>query len=135
MSALAIAIATVAGCGERSFEAEEFVEEANSYGAGLELGEPLTTTEPETEVYALRVADPAAEPSEEAGALDEHAHAGGSLTVTEDEDAALEEYRRCEAAASLLCYRAANVVAVFEDSLPPDERSRLDAAVSSLASE
>jgi hypothetical protein len=135
MSALALAVAGLAACGERSFEAEEFVDEANSHGAGLELGEPLTTTEPESEVYALRLAEPAVEQGEEFGVVDEHAHGGGSLTVTEDEDGALEEYRRCESAASLLCYRAANVVVVFEESLPPEDRSRLDAALRSLASE
>jgi hypothetical protein len=57
------------------------------------------------------------------------------LTVTEDSETGLAEYQQCEAAATLLCYRAANVVAIFEDTLPPEDRSRLDAAVSSLGSD
>jgi hypothetical protein len=130
ISAFALAIVTLAACGERSFEAEQFVEEANSHGAGLELGEPLISTEPEVEVYALRVAEEEAERAEE-----EHAHGGGSLTVMEDGDAALAKYERCEAAATLLCYRAANVVVAFENSLPTDDRSRLDDAVRALGSD
>lgn len=125
-----LATLVVTACGEHSFEAEEFVDEANASGAGIELGEPLTTTESDTEVYALRIV------AEHAEATDgEHAHGGGgSLTVTEDSDAALARYEQCEAAATLLCYRVANVVLIVEDALSPEDRSRLDAAVSSLAS-
>jgi hypothetical protein len=126
-----LAALTPSACGERSFEAEEFVDEANASGAGIELGEPLTTTESDAEVYALRIV------AEHAEATDgEHAHGGGgSLTVTEDDDVALARYEECEAAATLLCYRVANVVVIVEDALPPEDRSRLDAAVSSLASD
>lgn len=124
------------GCGERSFEAEEFVDEANANGAELSLGEPLISTEEGIDVYALTLAE-SAEPghSEDPGhASEEHVHGGGSLTVTDGSDLAAEEYESCEGAATLICYRAANVVLAFEE-LPPDERATMNAAIRAMASE
>jgi hypothetical protein len=131
-AALSALLLTGWACGERSFEADEFVEEANANGAPFVLGEPLTSTAG-NEVYALRLEEEdAAQPGElEAG----QEHGGGSLTLTEDADAAREEYARCEEAVSLLCYRAANVVVAFEDVLAPEERARIEAAIRAMATE
>jgi len=130
----AIAILVGAGCGdERAFEPEEFVDEANAEGAGLVLGEPLTSIEEGVDVYALSF-------EEEPGGQDEpgpsgHAHAGGSLIVTDDADAAREEHARCEQAVTLVCYRAANVVLLF-DADPSDEHvAKVDSAIRALATE
>ena len=124
----------VAGCGgERTYEPSEFVEEANAEGAGLVLGEPLTSIEEGVDVYALSF-------EEEPGGHDEaepggHAHSGGSLIVTEDADAAREEHARCEQAVTLVCYRAANVVLLF-DADPSDEHvAKVDSAIRALATE
>jgi hypothetical protein len=143
---LAALLAGLASCGERSFEAEEFVEEVNANGGALELGEPLPSTEPDTDVYALRPAEGASpavaeeeraaeEHTAEEPAVEEHGHehvGGGSLTVVEDAEAALAKYRTCERAVTLICYRAANVVMTFE-GLTTEQRSRLDSAVRALA--
>jgi hypothetical protein len=137
MRAAAVTLATilaVAGCGdERAFEPEEFVDAMNAEGAGLVLGEPLTSIEEGVDVYALEFEEEPGEHEEpEAGG---HGHSGGSMTVTEDAEAARAEHARCEEAVSLVCYRAANVV-LFFDLEPSDEHvARVDAAVRALASE
>jgi hypothetical protein len=119
------------GCGgERTFEPDEFVDEANAEGASVDLGGALTSIEEGVDVYQLSFAgEGAGTPS--AG----EAVSGGSLVHTENADAAREEFERCESAATLTCYRAANVVLYF-DAEPSDERvARVDAAVRALGSE
>jgi hypothetical protein len=129
-----VAVLAGTGCGsERSFDPEEFVEEANAEGAGLVLGESLTSIEEGVDVYAISF-------EEEPGEHDEpepggHAHSGGSLIVTGDADAAREEHARCEQAVTLVCYRAANVVLLF-DAEPSDEHvAKVDSAIRALETE
>ena len=55
--------------------------------------------------------------------------------MTADSNAALAEYRRCEAAVSLICFRAANAVLIFEGALAPADVARVEAALRALASE
>jgi hypothetical protein len=127
-----VTVLAVAGCGgERTFEPSEFVDEANAEGAGLVLGEPLTSIEEGVDVYALSFEE---EPGEQ-GAAGEHAHSGGSMIVTEDAGAAKEEHGRCEEAVTLVCYRAANVVLMF-DADPNDEHvAEVDSAIRALETE
>lgn len=125
---LVVALAAAAaggGCGSSEFTAEELVAELNRHGAGIELGEPLAGGSADAQVHAVELAEPAAEDGD-------HAHAGGSLAITDGEDAALAEYRRCEEAASLLCFRAANAVLIFEDSLPPEALVRIGTAIRAI---
>ena len=114
VAALCAAAIVVAGCGsgERSFSAQEFVDEANANGASLALGTRLGGEQ--AEIYALRVgaaAGPDGAPAAEAGS--------GSLRVEDSSDAAEAQYARCEQA-GLFCYRAANVVLVFEADVDPE---------------
>ena len=119
-----------AGCGgERSFEPAEFVEEVNREGAGLVLEGQLASTQEGVDVFELSFK------LEGAAAPGEHGHGGGSLVVTEDAEAASAEHRRCEAAVTLACYRAANVVLMFEGDPTDDEIARVDGAIRALASE
>ena len=109
------------GCGEREFEPDEFVEAANAEGAGLVLGESLTSITEDVEVFAV---------SFQQG--QDGAPGGGSLIVTGDSDSAREEHARCQSAVTLTCYRAANVVLYF-DAPPSDARvARVDAAIRAL---
>jgi hypothetical protein len=119
------AASALAGCGEeRTFEAPDFVEAANGAGAGIELGEPLSTNDPGRQVYAVELASSATQ-----------THGGGSLTVTETIETGEAEYRRCEGAATLACYRASNVVLIVEaDELAPEQLSRLEDAFRKLGS-
>jgi hypothetical protein len=119
LAALASAL-VLAGCGggdETEFDAEGFVDALNAGGAGLELGDELANTQEGVEVRAVKVT--------RAG--------GGSIVVAADEEAGRAEHARCEAAVTLLCYRAANVVLLLEDELAPPERMRLEAAFTALA--
>jgi len=113
---LALAALTAAACGSggREFDAGEFVEEANSHGAGLELGAPLDSSQPDTELYEVR---------SEGG--------GGTLAVMESEESAEAEYARCEDTVSLFCYRAANVALYFEEA-QPDALGRVAAALKAM---
>jgi hypothetical protein len=114
----AVALLALVGCGgERSFEPDEFVGAANAEGADLVLGEPLTSIEEGVDVYALSF---------------EEGDSGGSLIVTADADAARDEHTRCEEAVSLVCYRAANVVLLFETDPSDPAVARVDAAIRAL---
>jgi hypothetical protein len=106
--------------GERSFEAEEFVSALNEHGAGLELGEPLSSQGPAHEIHAVGLASSATQ-----------VHGGGSLAVTENVADAEAEYERCESAASLICYRAANVVLRLEE-VSPEQQAQLESAFREL---
>ena len=132
LPALCLLIALLAaGCsGERSFEADEFVDEVNAEGAGLVLGEPLTSLEEGADVYVVSFEDAPA-PEVSAG----RAHSGGSLVVTEDADAATAEFQRCEGAVTLTCYRAANVVLYFDAEPTEPHVTKVDAAIRALAEE
>jgi len=108
VAALAVSALALAGCGEgRTFTAEEFVDEVNGEGVKLELGEELVTDREGQELYAVELAQVAELPGGER-------HTGGSISVSDDADGADEELASCQAAADLLCFRAANVVVVLE---------------------
>jgi hypothetical protein len=133
-SVLAIALvalaAVIVGCrGGQEFSAEEFVEEANSHGAGLELGAPLDSSREGTELYEVTV-EPAAgaEP-----ALGEQ-HGGGTITVTDDAADAEAEHARCEGTVSLFCYRAENIVLFFDEEASPETLGRVAEALKAMQS-
>jgi hypothetical protein len=129
----ATAAVVLSGCGAAYDDAQSFVEAANAEGAGFELGPTLSSTNPDLEIYALEVegAAHAAEAREEG-----QAHlGGGSLTVTPSDDDAKLEYDECENAVSLICYRAGNVALALEGEIEPEEKERVDAAISALGSD
>ena len=121
-------LALAAGCGDdREFTAEEFVEEVNGEGVKLELGRELLTAREDQALYAVELPQVARLPG---GA---ERHAGGSLSVSNDEDGADQELASCQAAADLLCYRAANVVVVLEGG--GIEAQQLGVAIERIADE
>jgi hypothetical protein len=109
--------------GERTFGPQEFVEAANEQGAGMELGEPLSSAGSESEIYAIELASSATQ-----------VHGGGSLLVADDVEQGEAEFARCERAASLICYRAANVVVRLEEATP-EQGAQLEEAITALGSE
>jgi hypothetical protein len=120
--------ALVAGCGEgRTFTAEEFVDEVNDEGVKLELGEELVTDRDDQELYGVEL-EPVAELP---GGADRHA--AGSLSVSDDGEGADAELASCQAAADLLCFRAANVVVVLEGG--GIEAEQLGVAIERIAEE
>jgi hypothetical protein len=139
--ALALAVVGAAACGssERTYTAEEVVQELNARGASLELGQPLSTDDPDAELYAVEMEageehSGEARPQDAKGELG-HEHSGGSLKVTESSDRAEEEFQRCEKAVTLLCYRAANVVLLFEQEADPEQLAELTVAIRALGSD
>ena len=127
----AIGVAAAAGgCGEgeRTFTAPEFVAEANRHGAALELGAQLTVAAGDDRVYGIAIDGAADDGHAQEGAE----HGGGSLRVTDDADAAVDEHARCESAASLICYRAANVVLILEPGTSASDLARVDRAIRRL---
>jgi hypothetical protein len=120
--------ALLAGCGDgRTFTAEEFVEEVNGEGVQLRLGSELVTDREDKELYGVEL-EPVANLPGAGGA-----HSGGSMSVYEDSDGADEELASCEAAADLLCFRAANVVIVLEGG--GIEAQQLGVAIERIADE
>jgi hypothetical protein len=133
----ALVTGSLAACGdETTFTADELVAEVNARGAQVRLGERLTTSQEDVELYALRLAGAGAAPgvpSGNASSAPVDVHGGGTLTITENDDAALAEYDRCESAVSLVCYRAANAVLIFEGAVPNQDLARIEAAVQAMA--
>jgi hypothetical protein len=122
------------GCGdEETFDAAEFVAAANEHGAGLELGDELTTTEAGKSVHAIALEEPGQDESEPAA--DPHRHGAGSLIVTDDDAAALAEYERCEQTGLLVCFRAANVAVALEREVDPEQLAHLRRAIEALGDE
>jgi hypothetical protein len=123
----ALAALALAGCGEgRTFTAEEFVEQVRAEGVKLELGRELLTDRDDQELYAIELEPVAELPGGEG-------HAGGSISVSEDSDGADDELASCNAAADLLCFRAANVVVVLEGG--GIEAEQLGVAIERIADE
>jgi len=116
------------GCGDEGFDATGFVAAANERGAGLELGPELMTTEEGKRVHELSLEEPAGE----APATDPDGHGGGSLIVTESDDAALAEYERCEQTGLLICFRVANIAIALEPDAEPEQLARLRRAIAAL---
>ena len=134
LAAAVIAGTMLLGCGgdEAAFSAEEFVVQANEHGASLALGRELQSTREGVELHSVEIEGPGAGG---AAQLEAGGHAGATLTVTESEEAGEAEHERCERAASLLCYRAANVVLFFEDALRRGDQDRIAQALRMMASE
>jgi hypothetical protein len=131
LATIALALAASSCTKERTLSASEFVSDVNEQGVELTLGERLGTSDEEREIYEIEL-EPlrrAPAPADEEG--DGHAHAGGSLYLYDDTAAAEEQMQGCQAAADLVCYRAANVVAILEGG--GIEAQRLGVAIQKLA--
>jgi hypothetical protein len=134
---MAAAMLALVGCSkERTFDAQEFVDEIHAEGVDLHLENTLISEDESKEIYAVELEPlPGAEPSANGG--DKHGggheHGGGSLSAYDeigDADTAMES---CRAAADLLCYQAANVVVVLQSG--GIEAQRLGVAMQRLAEE
>ena len=115
VAAAVASVVALGACGSGPrFDAEGFVDEANSHGAGLKLGAPLDSSQADTELYEVSI---------EGG--------GGTLTVLDTEEDAEAEHARCDRA-GLFCYRAANVVLLFEPDTTPEALAKVAAAFKAM---
>ena len=122
--------AALAACGERTFTAEEFVDEVNAEGAAIALGGVITTNQDGLEIREVTFTESV--PS--ATGAGEEAQGSGAMVVLDDAGAAGDELERCEAAPAFTCFRAANVLLRFE-RIFPEEQARIIQAFQAIASE
>jgi hypothetical protein len=123
-----VALGGCLGCG-KTFSAQEFADEANSHGAGIELGRELPTGQTGGKTYAVELSRKPGDPILPGV---RGTDTSGSMTVYEDTGAASDATDRCEAGADLLCYQAGNVVLVFESGAPDIAQTRLATAVAEM---
>ena len=126
--------AVFAGCGatETTFTAQNFIDEANANDAGLVLGAPLDSLRDDVSSYQLRFEGTG---GVDANAAPADAHGGGTLEITADSQAGASEFERCENAASLVCFRAANAVVYFAGALAQADLARVETALLAMAEE
>jgi hypothetical protein len=116
LTALLLALAT-AGCGEKVFTTQEFVDDANAEGAGIILGAELYSNDDSVDVHDVSF------------------ESGGAATirVAADSDSALTAYASCERQVEFLCFRAANVLVIVQGR--PPGAGPLEQAIAALASD
>jgi hypothetical protein len=131
LATIALALTASSCSEERTLSADEFVDDVNEQGVELTLGERLSASDEDKEIYAIELEPLEGESAPPEGKGDGHAHAGGSLYVYDDTAGAEDELQGCRVAADLVCYRAANVVAILEGG--GIEARRLGVAIQRLA--
>lgn len=127
----AVAASSGLGCGEeKTFTAEEFVDEINAHGAAVALGPVITTSKEGVDVRSVTLTEAELSPTGAGG----DNHGSGAVLVLDDSDQASAEMERCKSTLSLVCFRAANAVLRFE-GLFPEEQARITRSVEALASD
>lgn len=116
------------GCGSRTFTPSEFIDQANRNGAGIDLGGPLITNQPDKKTYGvtMRLA-PGDAPGGAGGGTQ------GSISVYDGVDGASRGTAECHAATGLLCFQAGNVVLIFEGDRLGPAQVRLATAIKKMA--
>jgi hypothetical protein len=133
-AAFLFATVAVAGCGsEQTFTASEFAEEVNEQGIEIRVGRQLQSTEG-NELHEITLPRLPGPPPPAPGEHEEE-HAGkkgvpGTLYVFDDADAAEEQIAACRSSGGLVCYRAENVIVLFEEA--GIEAQRLAVAIQRL---
>jgi hypothetical protein len=135
-AAFLFATVAVAGCGgEQTFAASEFAEKVNEEGVEMRLGRQLQSGEG-NELHEITLPRLPGLPPPAPGEHEEE-RAGekgvpGTLYVFDDADAAEEQTAACRSSGGLVCYRAGNVVVLFEEA--GIETQRLAVAMQRLES-
>ena len=125
----------LAGCGtsEKTFTASGFVDQVNEQGVSLELGRQLPTGSDADSVYAVTLprlpGEPRAPDTEGSGR-----DPIGTLYVYGDPGGAGDRLDACRASGGLLCFRAANIVVVFDQEVGAISAQRLGVAIERLGS-
>ena len=122
----------LAACGgERTFTAQEFIDEMNDNGAALALGPVLTTNSDGVDIYSVSLT----EISTGVGSPPKPVPAGtpgnGSMLILDGADAARSEFARCEQSPELTCFRAANAVLRFQ-ALQGGDQARITTAIEAI---
>jgi hypothetical protein len=119
-AAFLFATVAVAGCGsEQTFTASEFAEEVNEQGVEMRIGRQLQSSEG-NELHEITLPRLPGLPPPAPGEHEEE-QAGekgvpGTLYVFDDAGAAEDQIAACRNSGGLVCYRAENVVVLFEEA-------------------
>jgi hypothetical protein len=120
------------GCGsDHTFTADEFADEVNAEGVEMRLGRQLHSGEGK-DLYEMTLPALPGTPPPAPGTEGERG-GSGTLYVFDDVDGAEEELAACRNSGGLVCYRASNVVVLFEEG--GIEAQRLGVAIQRLAEE
>jgi hypothetical protein len=135
IAAAAVAALLVgAGCGsEKTLTASEFVGQVNEQGVSLKLGRQLPAGSQAESVYAVTLPRLPGEPRP---ADEEGSGRGpnGTLYAYGGSGAAGDQLDACRASGGLLCYRAANIVVVFDQAESGISAEQLGVAIMRLGS-
>jgi len=118
---LAVVCLLASGCGgDDNFTAGGFVERVNDEGVQMRLGPQLSSADGKS-LYTVRLiplpGQPPPAPGEHEGSPDR-----GTLYVFDGSDGARQQLQACRGSGGLACYRANNVVVIFESSSLESER-------------
>ena len=105
-------VVAVAGCGEQTMSAGEFVDKVKEQGVQIRLGDELFTQDSGKKLYGFALkplADPSLSTDEDA------AHPSGTLAVYDEAEAAGQGFEQCQGS-GLVCYRADNIVVILEQN-------------------
>jgi hypothetical protein len=126
----------LAGCGsEKTFTASEFVDQVNEQGVSLELGRQLPSGGDADAVYAVTLPPLRGEPRPAPDAEGSGRGPNGTLYAFGDSGAAGDQLDACRASGGLLCFRAANIVVVFDQEEGGISAQRLGVAIQRLGTE
>ena len=124
--------AMLASCGgERTFTAQEFIDEMNAHGAALALGPVLTTNPEGVDIYSVSLTELSTGVGSAPEPVAEGAPGSGSMLILGDADAARSEFSRCEQSPELTCFRAANAVLRFQ-ALGGGDQARIVTAIQAI---
>lgn len=131
-AALAAAL-LVAGCGEKEFTAESFIDSMNDHGATLALGPVIAENPDGVEVHRITFTETAPSATGE-GEGTEAANGDATLLIFDGSGDAEDEFDRCNGAPALTCFRASNAVLRVEN-LQPSDRARITTAIQGVGSD
>lgn len=129
---LVCAATVLSACGgERTFSAQEFIDEMNDNGAALALGSVLTTNPDGVDIYSISLTELSTGVGSAPQAVPEGLPGSGSMLVLDSADTARSEFARCEQSPELTCFRAANAVLRFQ-ALQAGDQARIVTAIQAI---
>ena len=105
-------VVAMAGCGEQTMSADEFVDKVKEQGVQIRLGDELYTEDSGKKLYGFALkplADPSLSTDEDA------AHPNGTLAVYDETEAADHGLELCQRS-GLVCYQVDNIVVFLEQN-------------------
>lgn len=132
---LTCGVICLAACGgERTFTAQEFIDDMNDNGAALALGPVLTTNSDGVDIYSVSLTEISTGVSSPPKPAPSGGPGSGSMLILDDADGARSEFARCERSPELTCFRAANAVLRFQ-ALQGGDQARITTAIQAIETE